>query len=464
MTADNGPLITAFLDAVFREENRRGLSESHLVMRLEDYLFTLRERHGEEEYPRSAENYLNDWADDSRGWLRKYYPPGSDEPHYDLTPATEKALGWLDTLFEENFVGTESRLLTVFNLLRQIVHGVEEDRDVRLATLQNRRDEIDAEIESVKNGDIPLLDARGIRERFQQFSRTARELLGDFRAVEQNFRDLDRRVREEIATWDGEKSALLEKIFGEHDAITGSDQGMSFRAFWDFLMSPASQEELSRMLDRVYEIEELGEALEDTRLRRIHYDWMSASEQTQRTVARLSRQLRSFLDDRAFYENRRIIELLGRIEKKAHTLKDSPPREYVAELDGVKPEITLPMERPLYTPPLAVDLETVFEEEDELIDHSLLFQQTFVDKTRLLENLEQELRKQGQISLGELILRHPLTEGLTELITWFSIAAEEELSAVDETATERIEWKDSKGILRRAEIPMTIFSKRNRNE
>ena len=59
----------------------------------------------------------------------------------------------------------------------------------------------------------------------------AKALLSDFRQVEQNFRDLDRGVREQIATFDGEKGALLDTIFGEHDVIVESDEGKSFRAF-----------------------------------------------------------------------------------------------------------------------------------------------------------------------------------------------------------------------------------------
>jgi hypothetical protein len=45
--------------------------------------------------------------------LRKFYPAGSDEPHFDLTPSTEKAITWLASLIERAFVGAESRLLTL---------------------------------------------------------------------------------------------------------------------------------------------------------------------------------------------------------------------------------------------------------------------------------------------------------------------------------------------------------------
>ena len=67
--------------------------------------------------------------------------------------------------------------------------------------------------------------------------------------MELNFRDWTVNVRERIATCEGGKSALLEKIFGERDGDQRTPiQGKSFRAFWDFLMSPARQEELSELL------------------------------------------------------------------------------------------------------------------------------------------------------------------------------------------------------------------------
>jgi hypothetical protein len=142
-------------------------------------------------------------------------------------------------------------LLTLFELLKQISEGSNADQDSRIAELHRRRDEITAEIVSVSAGDIPLLDDTAIKDRFQQFMALARELLTDFREVDHNFRALDRRVREQVALWEGGKGALLEEIMGERDSIAESDQGKSFRAFWDFLMSARRQEELTAMLDRV---------------------------------------------------------------------------------------------------------------------------------------------------------------------------------------------------------------------
>lgn len=154
--------------------------------------------------------------------MRKFYRQGSDEPYFDLTPPTEKAIAWLGTLTERSFVGTESRLLTLFELLKQINEGSETDPETRVAELEKRRAELDAEIARIGGGDLALLDDTALKDRFQQFTALAR--------------DLDRRVRERIA-WEGGKGELLQDIMGERDAIADSDQGRSFRAFWDFLMS-----------------------------------------------------------------------------------------------------------------------------------------------------------------------------------------------------------------------------------
>lgn len=223
LCANHAPFIAGFLHRVFVAPHVRNLSQAYLVEGLEDEIFALRELAGVEAFPGTAQGYLNEWAENDKGWLRKFYPAGTDEPHFDLTPATEKALSWLEGLTERAFVGTESRLLTLFELLRQMSEGSQADPQVRVEELQKRRTEIDAEISRILVGDIPLLDDTALKDRFQQFQQLARELLTDFREVEHNFRILDRKVRERIALWEGAKGALIEEIMGERDAIADSD-------------------------------------------------------------------------------------------------------------------------------------------------------------------------------------------------------------------------------------------------
>lgn len=466
LRSDHVALVASFLQRVFIVPNLRTMAQADLVEALEDELFAVRERLGQDAFPKPARDYLNDWAANDKGWLRKFYRPGSDEAHFDLTPSTEKAIAWLATLTERSFVGTESRLLTLFELLRQISEGSDADPAARLAELQKRRDEIDAEMARIAGGDLPLLDDTAVKDRFQQFTGLARELLGDFREVEQNFRGLDRKVRERIALWEGSKGALLEEIMGERDAIADTDQGRSFRAFWDFLMSSRRQEELSRLLDRVLELPAVSQLHPDARLRRVHYDWLEAGEHTQRTVAQLSQQLRRFLDDQAWLENRRIMEILHGIESKALALRDAPQAfkdlDKVMALDDSAATIELPMERPLFTPAHKAVLASAALQAGEAdpggAHGAALFAQVMVDQAVLTDHIRQSLRERPQVSLRELCETRPLQQGLAELITYLHLASGRFQAAIDDDVTDTIVWRErDSAVLKQASLPRVIF-------
>lgn len=462
LAAEHAPLVASFLHRVFIAPNVRVMAQADLAEALEDTLFDLRERLGAASYPKSAQEYLNDWAANDKAWLRKFYPSGSDEPHFDLTPATERALAWLVGLSERAFVGTESRLLTLFDLLKQMSEGSETDPQLRLQELQRKRDLIDAEIALVQGGEMPLLDDTAVKERFAQFTGMARELLTDFREVEHNFRALDRRVRERIALWDGAKGALLDEIMGERDAIADSDQGKSFRAFWDFLMSQSRQEELTRLLERVLALAPVAALAPDKRLKRVHYDWLEAGEHAQATVARLSQQLRRFLDDQAWLENRRIMDILRGIEAKALVLRETPPASLGMTVDELKPAIELPMERPLFSPAIkTVIADMALQAGESDLDAAALYAQVRVDKTALRGHIRQSLQTRQQISLGELLQTRPLEQGLGELVAYLQLASESRNAVMDDEHRETVEWQMSKGagdpVTRRAQLPRVLF-------
>jgi len=472
LASPHAPLAASFLRRVFVAPNVRVMAAADLAEALEDELFALREQLGPDAYPKAATEYLNDWAAPDKGWLRKFYKPGTDEAQFDLTPATEKAIAWLHSLTERPFVGTESRLLTLFALLEQITAGTERDPVKRVGELRKKRDALDAEITRVLAGDVPQLDDTAVKDRFQQFQQLARELLSDFREVEHNFRLLDRRVREKIALWQGAKGALLDEIMGERDAIGDSDQGRSFRAFWDFLMSGQRQEELSGRLDQVLALPAVASLHPEPRTRRIHHDWLEAGEHTQRTVAQLSQQLRRFLDDRAFLENRRILDLLHGIETRALALRDTPPAGTPMGIDAMAAEPALPLERPLFTlnpKPRLAELQILVDE--DAIDTARLFDQIVVDKVRLRASVQGALRRLPQVTLRELLDAAPLHQGLAELVAYLELAhagsggqaCEGIRALVDESVEEPVRWQASnaagESVLREARLPRVIFTR-----
>jgi hypothetical protein len=460
LTAEYAPLIISFFNRVFVKDNVRGIEESRLEALLEDELFGLRQARGPESFPRSARDYLDDWTKDERGWLRKYYPQDSDEAHFDLTPAVEKAIAWIDGLSARAFVGTESRLRVVFELLRQLVEGTGTDPAERIRELKRQRKELDRRIGRIQGGEMETLDETAVRERFHHMAATAREILSDFREVEQNFRDLDRATRERIASWEGSKGGLLVDILGQRDVIADSDQGRSFRSFWDFLMSSERQEELSAMMDVVLALPAVAALEPDAGLRRVHFDWMEAGERTQRTVALLSRQLRSFLDDQVWLENRRIMEIIRSIESKALALRDFLPVGPVTELPQAAADIELPMERPLFSPPVKSRLDArLVALADEAVDAEALFRQWVVDSSVLRSRIRQALAERDQVTLAELAAAYPLERGLSELIAYLRIAAEDRDALFSEAEIDRLSWTDRSGSRRASEMPRVVFVK-----
>ena len=108
LRAGNAPLVIGFLGRVFVRDNVRTISAAELTSLLDDELWALNHELGEGTYPRPAKAYLDEWAGPDTSWLRKFYPPDSDEPHMDATPALEKAVAWVESLQQvQNLIAGE---------------------------------------------------------------------------------------------------------------------------------------------------------------------------------------------------------------------------------------------------------------------------------------------------------------------------------------------------------------------
>ena len=87
---------------LFRRRQPRSLAASELAAALDDHLYSLNAAihtdSGEARYPKPPKTYLEDWAAPDAGYLRRFYPAGDDEVHYEITPAFEKAYAWVESL------------------------------------------------------------------------------------------------------------------------------------------------------------------------------------------------------------------------------------------------------------------------------------------------------------------------------------------------------------------------------
>ena len=178
LRAEHFPLLIAFFHLAFKQQDKISYLQSELQSLLGDYIFSL-DRQNITDYNKPALDYLQKWA--QQGYLRRYYE-AADEPVYELSPATENALRWLEDLNKQQFVGTHSRLLQFFNLLQQIVNTTSGPHE-RIQQLQEERNKIDKEIQQIKQGNYNRPSETHLKENYFLAEETARTLLSDFRQV-----------------------------------------------------------------------------------------------------------------------------------------------------------------------------------------------------------------------------------------------------------------------------------------
>lgn len=439
LRADNAPLIISFIYFHFKKNNQITIPNSELVSSLSDYLYALRERHGDNIHPDSPQDYLDRWA--SQGFLRKYYQINSDDPIFELTPAAERTLDWIRDLNKKEFIGTESRLLLIFESLRQLAYRSSDDPQIRLAELEKQKEQIENDIKDIIDGKVQTLTRTQIRERFATAVEMAHKLLSDFRQIEENFRELDRSVRKQQASTTLRKGEILENVFKAQDHIWDTDQGRSFRAFWELIMSQQKQDELIDLIETVCKLPSLMNQSEDEFLRRLRFALAEEAGKVNRTNHVLVEQLRKFVDDQLNMENKRIIELTRQIKALAIQLRDSPPTEKDFFEIETRPSVDLIMDRPLWDIPknLKVSLDK-FEEGDESIVGSRcledLYSQHYVDPEELLTRIRTLLMAHSQVTLKQISDAYPIEKGLSEILAYLDLASKDDRAYINETAVE----------------------------
>jgi hypothetical protein len=454
---EHAPLIIAFLWSTFKTEHRQTYRNRELTTRLSDFLFRVNDV--EVHYPKEARLYLETWTQD--GFLRQYYEEHEEEATFELTPATEQALLWISDLDKSEFVGAESRLLQVFNLLRELALGTTNDKEARLRQLRIRQAALEREIAAIENDEILRLDPTRIREQYFLVEETASKLLSDFRQIEENFRILNSKAREEQITRQGSRGEILDDIFSAQDAILETDQGKTFNAFWSFLMNQQRQDELDDLVKQLFALPELQGLQAKSLVPRLKMSLVEAGDRVNKTTDRLIEQLRRFLQSRSFLENKRMAEIITDIEQLALKVKnDPPPGRVFASLEG-KALVNLVMDRAPFEPPAVLQLATTNLAQgsaDDMVTAGL-YEQHYVDPAELKARIQELLRGRDQISLLEISETIPFSKGLSELVAYFSIATAWENRQKAVIHPEKKEWivYQKEGRNYRIEMPETLF-------
>ncbi|HVC94273.1 MAG TPA: DUF3375 family protein [Pirellulales bacterium] len=444
MRSPHAAHIVYFLFRQFKDSGNITLPHSRLLKQLTDYLEVV---HGTvldvlEDRP---ESYLTAWSSGDTRWLRRYLASTHSEAVYELTPHTEHVLKFLGEALDRGigFVGTESRLRRIIETLSDIVVRGSGDPTRRLDHLRAERERINQEIGAIESGAaVSTYTSTAIRERFADAVSDLASLQGDFRAVEDCFKDITRDVQKRQAEPDGSRGEILGYALAAEDGLKLQDQGVSFDEFVRLILSPSKQDQLERIFSQLDEIEVLVDQVEG--MRRIHGMIGSLSDEAEkvlRTTRRLSSTLRRLLDSRAKSSRLRLATVLREIRAVAVRLAESRPEASVGVEVLTELDLLNIWERPFWTAPTRFDAPELSDHEPDDDDRLAAFRHLAglqrLDWETMRENVTSMLREASRISLPELIEAHPPAAGAVEVLGYVQIAHDDG-HHIDNRVTETI--------------------------
>ena len=444
MRSPHAANIVYFLFRQFKDSGNITAPHSRLLQQLTAYLEVIHVAEPDLLQDR-PETYLTAWSSGDTRWLRRYLASTHSEAVYELTPHTEHVLKFLGEALDRSigFVGTESRLRRIIETLSDIVVRGSDDPTRRLDHLRAERERIDQEILAIESGAaVSTYTSTAVRERFADAVSDLASLQGDFRAVEDCFKDITRDVQKRQAELDGSRGEILEYALAAEDSLKLQDQGVSFDEFVRLILSPSKQDQLERIFTQLSEIEVLVDQVEG--MRRIHGMIGSLSDEAEkvlRTTRRLSSTLRRLLDTRAMSSRMRLATVLREIRAAGVRLAENRPEdaigvEVLAELDLLNI-----WERPFWTPPTHFDVPDLSDHQPDGDDRMAAFRHLAglqrLDWETMRENVASMLRETSRLPLPEVLIAHPPTAGAVEVLGYVQIAHDDG-HHIDQQVTETI--------------------------
>jgi hypothetical protein len=456
LRADTSPAILSFFIKTFKAGRRVTIAEGELRGLLESHVETL-SGIGVQGFRENPTSYLDDWC--ASGYLKKYWPDGANEPVFELTSGSEKAIEWLESLRTASFVGTESRLQRIFDDLENIVQFATPDVMVRLKGLRDEIAQLEAQIFKIETtGEMTVFSSAQINERYQLVLATARQLLGDFRQLEDNFKDIGQEIAEHQTLPGSNRGSTVLRMLDAYQALRQSPQGESFYGFWRLLLTEDSRTRFTSTLKKVTELEGLDQELKnDPLLRDLISRLLMEGEKVFKSNERMATNLRKALEKARQQESKRILELIQEIQSLAIELRPNPPREPdFFDLEEFPP-VWGTMSRGFWHPPESITLEGAVEEADGSFDAASLRRLSNLPQVqlrRLRKNVEECLSGSNVVSLAEVARLFPPEQGLIEILGYIIIADADRRHIVSEEETETIpingkNWR----------LPFVLFSK-----
>jgi hypothetical protein len=458
------PLAVSFLYYAFKSKHQVLLPQEVFREQLStylDYVNAMLPDDAQCRYP--ADHFLARWSrEDDLIRIRS-----RDEGYIvQLSPHAERLLGWFEDMLSRGMIGTESRLRNILSLLDELVTQSTEDIEQRLQQLYDRREQLDTEIARIEaTQQVDGLNNVQIRERLDHISGMASHLLRDFSLVEERFREMARTIQQAQLDPDARRGDILGSALDADEQLGASDEGQSFRAFYELLTHPQQREQFDHLVGAVFDMPRLNTFIDENAvLKRLTSYLLEAGERVNQSNQRLAEHLRRVVDTRNIIESRRVQTLAREIKHLTSQLDEAMiplmrTRRSFFDLEG-EPDVDLPLERPLFEPPEYLGatarphLAPLVIDTDAL---SSLYETFFIDDTILRDNIARLLMSRPEVTLAEVSQSYPVTLGVAEIVAYLQIAARGPQHTIDHSMRDVLLIKTPNNQEKSVEIPRIVF-------
>jgi hypothetical protein len=432
LRADNAPYIVLFLYNHFKLRHKTLWSQTELVASLREFLDEIHETYPDVLREERPEKYLDAWCSYETHYLRRSLGKGS-EFVCQLTPHSEAVLGFVDQrLASKNaIIGTGSRLKRAVKMLEEITIKASTEPDVKIGYLSAEKEKIEQEIEKIQlDGIVTPERPEILREEFATAVSMLKQLQGDFRAVEERFKDIARQVQQKINERNEVRGVILDAVFDADDDLKNSEQGITFREFYRFLCSNTEQESFDRIVDRLKILEALSSCTEELdRISELLPLLTDEAEKVQRTTQRLGGSLRRLLDTKTYDQRQRIGVVLDEIRKLAEKLAPAPPVDQVHFFIEEDMNIAAPYMLNFWTAPQKLDITELTEDSDSEEERKAAFLELSrmerIKWDKIRDNIKKHTANNTTASLKTILDQEPVTAGALEVIAYLQIAEDD---------------------------------------
>ena len=445
----------AFVTSVFDEQ--MAIGEEKLQMLLENRLDNQREDITDEDInietlgesnETKAKRLIKEWTDKG---LFANYQNEDGEIIYELSSHTSKVIDWVTSLKKEEYIGTESKFKTLFSQLKDLVEFSNEDREKRLELLRQKKEDIERQIESLEMGEeIEVYENYQIEPRYNSLNKLAKELLSDFKEVDDNFKKIIKQIYKRQTENEGKKD-ILNYIFDAYAELKDSQQGKSFYAFWEFLLSSELQKEWDELTDLLYKtLDKRNIDSKDKFLKEMKKHLFDAGEKVSKTNDRMSEKLSLIIRNNGNSDTQATKQVINDIKKMLLNTAQNKERNNTS-LNYEVIELNLPTERQLnLTPKQEVEYNNIPTEADldinELERIDKLYNYHQIDRRILRKRIDIILRENTQTTLAEVIEQNNgIEKGLSELFGYIAILKEYK-TIVSDNRTQEIIFSKNKTI------------------